>query len=82
MQIATKKLKTGFELPVFGIGTWGVGGRGTRDPHNDDKADIRAIKTAIELGITHTDTAELNWKMENSDIDLLTRHLPKIAESV
>jgi len=59
MQIKTKKLKNGFELPVFGFGTWAVGGRETRDPHNDDKADINAIKTAIELGITHIDTAEM-----------------------
>lgn len=59
MHIDTKKLKTGFELPVFGFGTWAVGGRETRDPFNDDKADINAIKTAIELGITHIDTAEM-----------------------
>jgi len=58
MFITTKKLKNGFELPVFGFGTWAVGGRETRDPHNDDKSDIHAIKTAIELGITHIDTAE------------------------
>jgi len=58
MHIDTKILKNGFELPVFGFGTWAVGGRETRDLHNDDKADIHAIKTAIELGITHIDTAE------------------------
>lgn len=59
MHIEKKKLKNGFELPVFGFGTWTVGGRETRDPHNDDKADINAINTAIELGITHIDTAEV-----------------------
>ena len=59
MHIDTKILKNGFELPVFGFGTWAVGGRETRDPQNDDKADINAIKTAIELGITHIDTAEI-----------------------
>src|SRR4030042_6492221 len=59
MHIEKKKLKSGFELPVFGFGTWAVGGRETRDPRNDDKADVHAIKTAIELGITHIDTAEM-----------------------
>jgi diketogulonate reductase-like aldo/keto reductase len=59
MFIETKKLRNGFELPVFGFGTWAVGGRETRDPNNDDRADVNAIKTAIELGITHIDTAEM-----------------------
>lgn len=59
MHIDTKKLRNGFELPVFGFETWEVGGRETRDPFNDDRADVNAIKTAIELGITHIDTAEM-----------------------
>jgi len=59
MQIEKKRLKSGFELPVFGFGTWTVGGGETRDPDNDDMADINAIKTAIEMGITHIDTAEM-----------------------
>ena len=59
MRIEKKKLKSGFKLPVFGYGTWQVGGREERDPDNDDKADINAIKTAIEMGITHIDTAEI-----------------------
>ena len=58
MFIKTKKLKNGFELPLFGFGTWGMGGRDILDPGNDDKADIKAIKSAIESGITHIDTAE------------------------
>ncbi len=58
MFIETKKLKNGFELPLFGFGTWGMGGRDTLDPGNDDNADIEAIKTAIESGIIHIDTAE------------------------
>lgn len=45
-------------MPVFGLGTWQMGGRETRNPNNDDKKDITAIKKAIELGITHIDTAE------------------------
>ncbi|OQA20848.1 MAG: General stress protein 69 [Actinobacteria bacterium ADurb.Bin346] len=57
MQIPLKKLKCGFELPVFGFGTWQMGGRETRDPANDDRADVFAIKSAIDMGITHIDTA-------------------------
>jgi len=32
MFIEIKKLKSGFEFPVFGFGTWAVGGRETKDP--------------------------------------------------
>ena len=58
MIIPTKKLKSGFEMPVYGLGTWQMGGREVRNPENDDEADIQAIKSAIDLGITHIDTAE------------------------
>lgn len=58
MTIPTKKLKNGFEMPVLGIGTWQMGGRFERDAANDDVADISAIRAAIDLGVTHIDTAE------------------------
>jgi len=58
MKIPTKKLKSGFEMPIFGIGTWMMGGDVNHDPKNDDEADIKAIKSAIDFGITHIDTAE------------------------
>jgi len=45
-------------MPVFGMGTWRMGGDYLYDPNNDDDADIRAIRAAIEMGITHIDTAE------------------------
>jgi len=58
MNIPTKKLSDGFEMSVFGLGTWEMGGRKERDANNDDRADIDAIKAAIDLGVTHIDTAE------------------------
>ena len=57
--IPTKKLQNGFSLPEYGLGTWQMGGRNKRDPQNNDKADIKAIKNAINLGIMHIDTAEV-----------------------
>lgn len=69
-KIASKKLKCGFELPVFGFGTWQMGGRETRDPNNDDRADIFAIRTAIEMGITHIDTAA--WYSEGHAEELVS----------
>lgn len=58
MQIPTKKFKNGFEIPVYGLGTWQMGGREKRNEENDDEADIKAIQMAIESGVTHIDTAE------------------------
>lgn len=46
-------------MPVLGFSTWKIGGDTKRNPHNDDEADIAAIKTAIEKGVTHIDTAEV-----------------------
>jgi len=73
MFIETKKLKDGFELPVFGFGTWGMGGRDLLDPENDDATDIKAIKTAIEMGITHIDTAE--WYSEGHAEEIVSEAL-------
>ena len=58
MIIPTKQLKSGFAMPVYGLGTWRMGGDMTRNPANDDAADVKAIKMAIEHGVTHIDTAE------------------------
>jgi diketogulonate reductase-like aldo/keto reductase len=58
VNIPTKKLKNGFVMPVLGIGTWYMGGGFLPDSSNDEQ-DIKALKTAIDLGITHIDTAEL-----------------------
>ncbi|MBI4050775.1 MAG: aldo/keto reductase [Candidatus Doudnabacteria bacterium] len=47
-----------FELPAIGFGTWRVGGVYEPNTSNDEK-EIAAIKAALEMGITHIDTAEL-----------------------
>ncbi len=54
-----KKLANGFSMPVFGIGTWMLGGNAQVDPNNDDARDIAAIKAGLEHGLPHIDTAEM-----------------------
>jgi len=46
-------------MPVYGLGTWQMGGRHEPNPSNNDKADIEGIKYAIDQGVTHLDTAEV-----------------------
>lgn len=58
MNIPTKKLQNGFELPVYGLGLWQMGGRWQADNSQDD-LEITAIRAAIDAGITHIDTAEV-----------------------
>ena len=62
MTIPTKQLNSGFALPVYGLGTWQMGGRdertNARDPNNPDAVDVAAIRAAIEHGVVHIDTAE------------------------
>lgn len=57
MTIPTKKLLSGFELPVYGLGIWQMGGRWEADTSND-AAEIQAIRASLDAGITHIDTAE------------------------
>ncbi len=49
--------KTGIHLPAIGLGTWGMGGKFSADLSDDEK-HVRAILKAVELGMTHIDTAE------------------------
>lgn len=52
MTIPEKKLNNGFSMPVFGLGTYQFG------EENNQEREIKAIKLAIELGLSHIDTAE------------------------
>lgn len=52
-----KTFINGVRIPVIGIGTWEMGGTLTKNISEDEK-NIKAIKEAIRLGMTHIDTAE------------------------
>ncbi|HEY3313472.1 MAG TPA: aldo/keto reductase [Anaerolineales bacterium] len=47
----------GLKIPKIGFGTWGIGGRDSAEPANDP-AWLAALRSALELGYTHFDTAE------------------------
>ncbi len=51
-------LNDGARLPALGFGTWEMGGRMEKDDSQDDRF-IHAVKTAVEVGFTHIDTAEM-----------------------
>jgi diketogulonate reductase-like aldo/keto reductase len=53
----TTKLFDGKELDKIGFGTWRIGG-GTRPEPQNDERDLAALKSAIEIGYRHIDTAE------------------------
>jgi len=53
-----EQLYNGDKIPVLGQGTWGLGGGLTRDLSQDEMA-LKVIRSAIELGYTHIDTAEM-----------------------
>ncbi|MFB6266466.1 MAG: aldo/keto reductase [Halodesulfurarchaeum sp.] len=61
--IPTKTLPSGDELPVVGAGTWDLGGQVVKD----------SVRTALELGYTHIDTAE-GYKNEAEIGDVLTEY--------
>jgi len=52
-----REIAKGDSIPVVGIGSWGMGGRETPDKTRDSET-IPAIRMAVELGLTHIDTAE------------------------
>ncbi len=51
------EIAPGVEIPKIGLGTWGMGGKQIEDKRWDEET-ITAIKLAIDLGLTHIDTAE------------------------
>jgi diketogulonate reductase-like aldo/keto reductase len=45
------------QIPKIGFGTWRIGGEGSADPSCDARS-LLALRSALELGYTHFDTAE------------------------
>jgi diketogulonate reductase-like aldo/keto reductase len=45
------------QIPKIGFGTWTIGGEGSADPTRDVQS-LLALRSALELGYTHFDTAE------------------------
>lgn len=45
-------------LPKIGFGTWKIGGGSSADP-TTDSASMTALRSALEVGYTHFDTAEM-----------------------
>ncbi|MFH1694404.1 MAG: aldo/keto reductase [Patescibacteria group bacterium] len=54
----TWKLNNGFELPKVGLGTWEMGG-GMETDTSEDELSLKAIRSALETGYRHIDTAEV-----------------------
>jgi len=55
--------KTGIKVSEIGFGTWGIGGATDDGPNSygvtDDKASLKALKRAFELGINFYDTSNI-----------------------
>ena len=45
------------KIPILGLGTWGMGGKAEKDL-SQKSYSIKAVRKAIDLGITHIDTSE------------------------
>ncbi|MDB9518826.1 aldo/keto reductase [Roseofilum reptotaenium CS-1145] len=48
-----------FSMPVFGMGTWMLGGKLEPSPDRCERSDTDSIVRAIDAGLTHIDTAEI-----------------------
>ncbi len=55
------------KIPVLGLGTWNIGGGAIRDTSRD-REHIQFLRTAIELGVTHFDTAEMYGRGHSEEI--------------
>jgi diketogulonate reductase-like aldo/keto reductase len=50
--------KSGVTIPVLGLGTWGIGGFGSR-LLGGEEADVQALRLGLDLGMRFIDTAEM-----------------------
>ncbi|HWQ83535.1 MAG TPA: aldo/keto reductase [Anaerolineales bacterium] len=53
-----RELPAGDRIPVIGLGTWRMGG-GSEPDATQNELVLHAIRTALKLGYTHIDTAEM-----------------------
>jgi diketogulonate reductase-like aldo/keto reductase len=53
----TETLPNGEPIDKIGFGTWSIGGE-TRPDHKLDEKSLAALRSALDLGYTHFDTAE------------------------
>ncbi|MDW8043919.1 MAG: aldo/keto reductase [Nitrososphaerota archaeon] len=59
MAVLKRRLgKTSELIAEIGLGTWRMGG-GPRPDHSRDRECVEAIRYAVQLGMTHVDTAEM-----------------------
>ena len=59
MTIPVRQLKNGFAMPLLGMGSWMLGGGAERDPASDGEKEAAALRSGLELGFRHIDTAEM-----------------------
>jgi len=60
-------LPNGLRVPKMGFGTWKIGGGSTADPSQDDWS-LAALRSALDLGYTHFDTAEVYAKGHSEEL--------------
>ncbi len=60
-----KSFSPNLQIPVIGLGTWWIGGFMEAD-YSKDEESIDTIQSAIQMGYTHIDIAEIygNWHTE------------------
>ena len=62
-QIGRKTLNNGFSMPMYGLGTWHIGGSWEPGPQSENSPEIWNLRDIIDNeGVTHLDTAEVYGK--------------------
>jgi len=57
------------DLSKIGIGTWGIGGFAERDPKNDDRKQIEALKYTFNNGVNLIEATY--WYAEGKAVELI-----------
>jgi diketogulonate reductase-like aldo/keto reductase len=58
---------TGVQIPVLGLGTWGIGGFTTGNSEKDE-IGIQAIRLGLDLGMRFVDTAEMYGRGHSEEV--------------